>query len=835
MLTQLTGLFGFAPRAETADMTKSARQGSDFSSVFENLAEHDVEKDETSRGLPTEEENAEATVQVEEAEDGFRDEAADGAEADLESLNTPDGPKLFQDEATDPWSSTASANDLPVGRCVTDSQPFAHDWDATPIKVPENAVNSDLSTMFNRSDPSQGPVLETGRKPPFPTGTALNHARPSMASGDRQTMIDTPVRFSEKTAGQAMQALLTEVSEGGSEPPTLSDAPIAFTGSKSVFSGSEQTLSQKIASHSEGTAPIVTTGNTEIAQPGAKFVPGISQTNQTGVRVGQSGGTVEAEQEILGDAERAVTTARTPPSDFSIPDNGAADGPQAFLTQFGTHQRSSVIAEHKGSPNPLTVATSSTLEPQPSHRTEAITAGPESAPRFNGDSVGTLDGPSDILSGQTIAKHGTEANAHGSSKLKPVDFPIFLGSENSEKHDVRVSFTPGQSVTNDNKLGLDHPKMPASAPKLGDLANAKLDMFGKAAVEIASDPSVKDVASEIGIGPRRDRVAATPTFSAAPSLGDRAQSGFTAEPKEIQTGHLSGGEVRMATRNNELSENADPAQASDKAIEKPNAASTFLSAPTIGREQPASINPFKGNERSAQPEITSLPDRNRQTDRGLRIEESRTSMHPTSVPMRTPTPAQLAYPPAMRLAAAQVTNPSLMEPSDSSFDPEPVEFFAVTSGGEPRMQGLLNHGGDRGLNNARTHAEAVMRQVSDKLPRLAEGTIDIRLDPEELGKVRMRLITAEHGMTVHIQADRPETIDLLRRNVDQLARDLADAGFEASGFSFGDERAQNNSEDGEPDSNPVATKVASAEARQSPGIVDKNSPTAPIGGLDIRI
>ena len=51
--------------------------------------------------------------------------------------------------------------------------------------------------------------------------------------------------------------------------------------------------------------------------------------------------------------------------------------------------------------------------------------------------------------------------------------------------------------------------------------------------------------------------------------------------------------------------------------------------------------------------------------------------------------------------------------------------------------------------------------------------------------MRMQLISGEQGLTVNIQADRPETLDLLRRHIDELARDLADAGFEGAAFTFG--------------------------------------------------
>ncbi len=90
----------------------------------------------------------------------------------------------------------------------------------------------------------------------------------------------------------------------------------------------------------------------------------------------------------------------------------------------------------------------------------------------------------------------------------------------------------------------------------------------------------------------------------------------------------------------------------------------------------------------------------------------------------------------------------------------------------------------------RTDPSAVIRQVSEAFARLSDQTVELRLSPEELGRVRMYMHSGEHGLVVNIQADRTETLDLMRRHVDELARNLADAGYENAGFTFGEERRQ---------------------------------------------
>jgi flagellar hook-length control protein FliK len=123
----------------------------------------------------------------------------------------------------------------------------------------------------------------------------------------------------------------------------------------------------------------------------------------------------------------------------------------------------------------------------------------------------------------------------------------------------------------------------------------------------------------------------------------------------------------------------------------------------------------------------------------------------------------------------------------------------------------------------------VLRQIAEHLPVNGTGSVEIRLNPDELGSVRMTLSPAESGLTVHIQADRAETLDLIKRNIEQLARDLAEAGYDGAAFSFaGDEQDARPGRDGE--------RPATKAGLPAPGDPDVEAPSrvAP-DGLDIRL
>jgi hypothetical protein len=82
--------------------------------------------------------------------------------------------------------------------------------------------------------------------------------------------------------------------------------------------------------------------------------------------------------------------------------------------------------------------------------------------------------------------------------------------------------------------------------------------------------------------------------------------------------------------------------------------------------------------------------------------------------------------------------------------------------------------------------QALAQQITAAIEARDAGksTIDLRLAPEELGRVRLRLTSHEGVMTVTVVAERPETLDLMRRHVDALARGMLDVGYQEARFSF---------------------------------------------------
>lgn len=79
-------------------------------------------------------------------------------------------------------------------------------------------------------------------------------------------------------------------------------------------------------------------------------------------------------------------------------------------------------------------------------------------------------------------------------------------------------------------------------------------------------------------------------------------------------------------------------------------------------------------------------------------------------------------------------------------------------------------------------------QLVQTLSQHDDGTTEIALSPDELGRVRVTMqpdATNPDRLVVMLNFERPETLDLFRRHADQLAEALRDAGFAGAQIGFG--------------------------------------------------
>ncbi|WP_420011388.1 flagellar hook-length control protein FliK [Tateyamaria sp.] len=128
------------------------------------------------------------------------------------------------------------------------------------------------------------------------------------------------------------------------------------------------------------------------------------------------------------------------------------------------------------------------------------------------------------------------------------------------------------------------------------------------------------------------------------------------------------------------------------------------------------------------------------------------------------------------------------------------------------------------------------QQMAQILHRNPDRPLEIALNPAELGRVRMTLTASEAGITVNILADRADTLDLMRRNIDDLSQSFSDLGYDEIAFAFGQSGdpadMDGDGDSGDPDAVALTLESADDTSNDIP-----NTPRLAIvaEGVDIRL
>ncbi|MFN3613752.1 MAG: flagellar hook-length control protein FliK [Rubrimonas sp.] len=111
--------------------------------------------------------------------------------------------------------------------------------------------------------------------------------------------------------------------------------------------------------------------------------------------------------------------------------------------------------------------------------------------------------------------------------------------------------------------------------------------------------------------------------------------------------------------------------------------------------------------------------------------------------------------------------------------------------------------------------------------------VELRLDPPELGRVSIGIQLEDGALRAVVAADRPETLDLLRRHADALQRELNASGFGRADLSFADHRG------GGRNGREAAGRIISESEEPVPAAATGPStvvrPAGPSDRLDIRL
>lgn len=137
--------------------------------------------------------------------------------------------------------------------------------------------------------------------------------------------------------------------------------------------------------------------------------------------------------------------------------------------------------------------------------------------------------------------------------------------------------------------------------------------------------------------------------------------------------------------------------------------------------------------------------------------------------------------------------------SGSSGDQQNLQDGPATQGGnlQDLAPFMAAETGQRApINSPDTSAMAASRvkslanHIIVQIAQSEDGDLDIHMSPDELGALKISFTKGERA-TLVIYAERPETLDLLRRNADSLQKELRDSGLSDFNLDFrwGDSQA----------------------------------------------
>ena len=204
---------------------------------------------------------------------------------------------------------------------------------------------------------------------------------------------------------------------------------------------------------------------------------------------------------------------------------------------------------------------------------------------------------------------------------------------------------------------------------------------------------------------------------------------------------------------------------------------------------------------------------------------------------------------AQALSGQQTANAATLAPK---FAPITADAASISNINGPNSLSQLSQSAKANPSAARQpHTPpAPMEQVSVQIQRAVlsgSDKINIKLHPAHLGRVEVRLnIAADGQLSAIIMAEKPETLELLQRDIKGLEKALQQAGLDTNSNSFNFGLKQNSAQKGDLDRGPdnghddTSSELTDMQGDEiDPGILMKqheyghNSSTN--GGIDIQV
>lgn len=249
----------------------------------------------------------------------------------------------------------------------------------------------------------------------------------------------------------------------------------------------------------------------------------------------------------------------------------------------------------------------------------------------------------------------------------------------------------------------------------------------------------------------------------------------------------------------------------------------ILAEPAVTSERkpaPATgVPPFWAAREAADPDATATDDRGQaQRDRSA---GNPAAPRPVAEPMMEHAAAEPEAETAISFGGDET--PAAREPKQG-----PAPLQALVGGPSPAVPALTS----LQAPIPTVLPPQVPAQIAAALAARPERPLELRLAPVELGGLTVNLRQDGDILRVVVQADRPETLDLLRRNGEVLLEELRLAGFSGAALSFGD---GGGTQDRQSQALPRAAPAIDTPPPSVAATAPTSGPVLAAQGLDLRL
>jgi flagellar hook-length control protein FliK len=142
--------------------------------------------------------------------------------------------------------------------------------------------------------------------------------------------------------------------------------------------------------------------------------------------------------------------------------------------------------------------------------------------------------------------------------------------------------------------------------------------------------------------------------------------------------------------------------------------------------------------------------------------------------------------------------------------PFPNSHFNMNVSTENSFQTILNengvgvssdiqskHGIESDLKSKTIKSVEVLKEVVKFISKQEKGSLSFDIKPEQLGKMKITLDSADHVLRAKIEVDTEQARQLIERNLDKLHQELADNGIELNSLNISLSNPKQKKEDGE--------------------------------------